>query len=63
MRRVILFSTPHPNERLRRNFKFNIEIIAYYSKPQYEQIFKHYIEHNKIEVRTIAEDEYIVVNY
>ena len=48
---------------LLNNFKtlriVNFKIIAHYSKT----LFRKYIKENEIEVKTIGDDEYIVINY
>ena len=39
------------------------EIIPHYSKVKHEKIIRQYVEQNNRVVKTIADDEYIVINY
>ena len=41
----------------------DFEIIAHYSKTQHRKIFKNYIENNKGNVKPIADDEFIVIDF
>ena len=41
----------------------DFEIIAHYSETQHREIFKNYIENNRRIVKTIADDEFIVIDY
>ena len=68
-----IFNENHPggikytSQNLFNDFKtlgiVNFEIIAHYSKTSHKKIFSKYIKENEIEVKMIADDEYIVINY
>ena len=57
----------YPSQNLLNDFTalgiVNFEIIAHYSKTYHKKIFRKYIKANEIEVKTIADDEYIVIYY
>jgi dipeptidase E len=57
----------YPSQKLLNDSKtlgiVNFEIIAHYSKALHEKLFRKYIKENDIEVKTIDDDEYIVINY
>ncbi len=41
----------------------DFEIIAHYSETQHREIFKNYIENNRRIVKTIADNEFLVIDY